>query len=359
MKYVQSATLGVLLLLMGLQAAVAEEKIVIAHRGASGYLPEHTLAAKAAAYFMGVDYIEQDLVMTKDDRLVVLHDRYLDRVTDVMTRYPDRYRMEKGEKRWFAIDFTLAEIKTLQVTEGFQIKDGKKVQGWPGRFPMDTSFFTVPTFAEEVELIQGLNRSTGRNVGIYPECKAPWFHHDEGKDISLTTLQVLRRYGYRKKTDKVYVQCFDPHEVRRIKQELLPALGMDLKVVQLIARTGWHETMEMKKGKRVPYDYNWMFEKGAMEKIAAYADGIGPWKPMIVKEGSLPDRLVFSGMVEEAHGAGLEVHPYTFRQDPGRIPVYARDFEDLLDIFYYKAGVDGVFTDFPDRAVAFLRSKKK
>ena len=354
-KQVLAAVLAVFMLA---GAAVAGDKVVIAHRGASGYLPEHSLEAKSAAYFMGVDYIEQDVVMTKDDRLVVLHDHFLDRVTDVMEKFPQRYRMVDGEKRWFAIDFTLAEIKSLRATEGFKLKDGKKVQGWSERFPIFTSKFEVSTLEEELELIQGLNHSTGKNVGIYPEIKAPWFHRSEGKDISRAVLTVLKAFGYTAKTDRIYLQCFDPNETRRIKKELLPEMGMDLKVVQLMAETSWNETMEMKDGKFVPYNYDWMFEKGGMARIATYADGIGPWKPMVVKPSSTPGNIALTGMVEAAHKAGMEVHPYTFRKDPGRIPSYAKDFDDMLEIFLFTAGVDGVFTDFGDLAVDFLKSRK-
>lgn len=344
------------IMVLGASAAVAgSNKVVIAHRGASGYLPEHTLEAKAAAYFMGVDYIEQDLVMTKDDNLVVLHDHYLDRITDVMEKFPKRFRKINGEKRWFAIDFTLAEIKSLKVTEGFNVKDGKKVQGFSGRFPMFSSSFEVPTFEEELQLIQGLNKSTGKNVGIYPEIKAPWFHRAEGKDISMAALNMLKKYGYTTKQDKVYLQCFDPNETRRISKELFPKLGMQLKLVQLIAETSWNETMENKNGKFVPYNYDWMFKKGGMERIAEYADGIGPWKPMLVKSESTRNKLIITDMVKNAHANGMEVHPYTFRLDNGRIPPYAASFEDMLDIFYYTVDVDGVFTDYPDRAVNFLR----
>lgn len=348
--------LAVTIMMLSATAAFADaDKIVIAHRGACGYLPEHTLEAKAAAYFMGVDYIEQDLVMTKDNQLVVLHDHYLDRITDVMEKFPNRYRMVDGKKRWFAIDFTLPEIKSLKVTEGFKVKDGKKRQGFSARFPLFKSSFEVPTFEEELQLIQGLNKSTGKNVGVYPEIKAPWFHRSEGKDISLAALNMLKKYGYTTKEDKVYVQCFDPNETRRISKELLPKLGMNVKVVQLIAETDWNETMEPKNGKLVPYNYDWMFKKGAMKKIAEYADGIGPWKPMLVKNDSTRNNLIITDMVKEAHDNGMEVHPYTFRLDEGRIPQYAASFEDMLDIFYYTVNVDGVFTDFPDRAVDFLR----
>ena len=122
-------------------AAQAADKVVIAHRGASGYLPEHTLPAKAMAYARGADYLEQDLVMTKDNELVVLHDHYLDRVTDVAERFPDRARKDG---RYYAIDFTLAEIKSLKFTEGFEIENGKKVQGYPAasRWANPTSAYT-------------------------------------------------------------------------------------------------------------------------------------------------------------------------------------------------------------------------
>ncbi|WP_255547815.1 glycerophosphodiester phosphodiesterase [Crassaminicella indica] len=351
MKKIFAVLISLLILCSSVSFAQGD-KIVIAHRGASGYLPEHSMAAKAMAYAMGVDYIEQDVVMTKDNKLVVLHDHYLDRVTNVAKVYPNRKRKDG---RYYAIDFTLDEIKGLKMTEGFHMKDGKEEANFPQRFPIWKSDFKVHTLEEEIEMIQGLNKSTGKNVGIYPEIKAPWFHRHEGKDISVEVLKVLKKYGYTKKDDKVYLQCFDPNELKRIKNELLPKFNMDIKLVQLMAETSWNETMEYKDGKAVPYNYDWMFKKGAMKEIAKYADGVGPWKPMIIKDGSTRDHLIITDLVKEAHEAGMEVHPYTFRLDNGRIPPYAASFEDMLDTFYYKVGVDGVFTDFPDRAVDFLR----
>ena len=337
---------------MGLTSA-ASKKIVIAHRGASGYLPEHSMESKAMAYAMGVDYIEQDLVMTKDDQLVVLHDHFLDRVTNVASVYPQRKR-EDG--RYYVIDFTLSEINALQMTEGFELKEGQASANFPQRFPIWKSSFKVHTFAQEIEMIQGLNKSTGHHVGIYPEIKSPWFHQHEGKDISRATLLMLKKYGYTSKKDAVYLQCFDPNEVRRIKTTLQIELGMNVKLVQLIAATQWQETMVYENGIAKPYNYDWMFVPGAMKKIAQYADGIGPWKPMLVREGSTKDKLIVTHISKEAQKEGLEVHPYTFRSDEGRIPSYADDFEDLLRIFYCKVGVDGVFTDFPDKAVSFIRN---
>ncbi|GBC63690.1 glycerophosphodiester phosphodiesterase [Desulfonema ishimotonii] len=346
-----AATFMIVLYLTGAAMAI-DKKIVIAHRGACGYLPEHSLAAKAMAYGMGADYIEQDLVMTMDNRLVVLHDHYLDRVTNVAEIYPDRKR---DDGRYYVIDFTLDEIRQLEMTEGFTVKDGKTVANFPARFPIWHSAFRVSTFEEEIEMIQGMNKSTGRDVGIYPEIKSPWFHRHEGKDISKAALAVLKKYGYTTKSSKVWLQCFDPNETERIHNELFKEAGITVRLVQLLAETDWNETMVYEKSTATPYSYDWMFEKGAMQKVAQYADGVGPWKPMIVRNESERNKLVITDLVKEAHDAGMEVHPYTFRLDQGRIPQYAASFEDMLDIFYYTVGVDGVFTDFPDRAVDFLR----
>ena len=332
--------------------ANADDKVVIAHRGASGYLPEHTLPAKAMAFAQGADYLEQDLVMTKDDQLVVLHDHYLDRVTDVAERFPDRARKDG---RYYAIDFTLAEIKSLKFSEGFTVENGKKVQTFPGRFPMGKSDFRVHTFEEEIEFIQGLNHSTGKNIGLYPEIKAPWFHHQEGKDIATRVLEVLKKYGYTSKTDKIYLQCFDANELKRIRNELEPKMGMNLKLVQLIAYTKWNETEEQQPdGKWVNYSYDWMLEPGAMEKIAQYADGIGPDYHMLIADSSTIGHIIINGMVKEAHEHQLEVHPFTVRAD--QLPPYAKDVNELYDALYRQADVDGLFTDFPDKAVSYLHS---
>lgn len=342
------------LVLVGTSSVLAQttNKIVIAHRGASGYLPEHTLPAKAMAYAQGADYLEQDLVMTKDDRLVVLHDHYLDRVTDVAKHFPDRARKDG---RYYAIDFTLAEIKSLKFTEGFDIVNGKQVPTYPGRFPMGKSDFQVHTFEEEIEFIQGLNHSTGKNIGIYPEIKAPWFHHQAGKDIATKTLEVLKQYGYIGKQDNVYLQCFDVAELKRIKNELEPKMGMNLNLVQLIAHTDWKETqVKQPDGKWVNYSYDWMFKPGAMKQIAQYADGIGPDYHMLVEKTSTKGNVKLTDMVTEAHSRKLTVHPYTIRSDA--LPDYVSNVNELYDVLYNQAGVDGLFTDFPDKAVQFLNA---
>ncbi|WP_040977125.1 glycerophosphodiester phosphodiesterase [Necropsobacter massiliensis] len=331
-----------------------QNKLIIAHRGASGYLPEHTLESKALAFGQHADYLEQDLAMTKDNHLVVIHDHFLDGLTDVAQKFPHRHRQDG---RYYVMDFTLKEIQSLNMTENFKTENGKQVQVYPNRFPMWKSHFKIHTFEDEIEFIQGLEQSSGRKIGIYPEIKAPWLHHREGKDIALATLNVLKKYGYTHKSDRVYLQTFDFNELKRIKTQLLPQLGMDIKLVQLIAYTDWHESEEKNaQGQWVNYDYDWMFKPGAMAEIANYADGVGPgWYMLIDEKASKSGTIRYTPLVAELAGAGLELHPYTVRKDA--LPPFFNNVNQMYDALF-KAGSTGVFTDFPDTGVQFLKSRK-
>lgn len=335
-----------------LLAADADHKVVVAHRGASGYLPEHTLEAKALAFAQGADYLEQDVVMTSDDQLVVLHDLTLERMTDVATLYPGRARADGS---FYVIDFTLAELRKLHVSEGKRMQDGKEVPSFPGRFPINSGNFSIHTLQEELQLVAGLSQSTGRLAGIYPELKSPWFHHQHNKDIATAVLTVLREYGYDSEDDAVYVQSFDYNELQRVHDEVMPALGIKLKLVQLIAENEWQETFEQDaQGQWVNYRYDWMHTEAGLQKLATIAAGVGPSYTMLVSaEGSgKPSIAPFTGW---AHAVGLQIHPYTFRSDAGQLPAWATSFDELLQFFLFDVGVDGVFTDFPDKAVRFLQ----
>ena len=320
---------------------VYAQKVVVAHRGASGYLPEHTLEAKAMAYAMGADYLEQDVVMTKDDQLLVLHDITLERTTDVASRFANRAR---SDGHYYAIDFTLAELRQLRVNEGVREEVNTRSAVYPERFPVDASSFRLNTLEEEIEFIQGMNKSTGRDVGIYLETKKPEFHRAEGKDLSTAVINVLKRYGYTTKQHKVFVQTFSYEELKILHEEVLPAAGVSLNLVQLIDGEA---------------TYGWMLDAQGMKELARYADGLGPEKSMIIDRDSTPDDIIINDLVELAHANGMQVHPYTFRADEGQVPHFAENFEELLDLYYFDANVDGVFTDFPDKAVNFLRSKAR
>jgi len=267
-------------------------KIVIAHRGASGYLPEHTLASKAMAYAMQPHFLEQDLVLSKDNVPIVIHDIHLETVTDVAIKFPDRKR---ENNRYYVIDFAFAELQQLQVTERFDPKTGKQV--YPNRFPKGKGNFKLHSLQE-----------TGLNIGIYPEIKEPAFHNNEGKDISKVVLKVLSDYGYTTKKDNCILQCFDKKELKRMRTALNSALFL----VQLI------ETKE---------------EANHLKDFAEYADGVGPWYQQID-----------SNFVKEAHALDLKVHAYTFRADDlGEF----ESFDKLLDYGFNTLNLDGIFTDFP------------
>lgn len=348
------ATMSTLAFGVSANSGKENDRVIIAHRGASGYLPEHTLESKTLAFAQGADYLEQDLAMTKDDQIIVIHDHFLDELTNVAKVFPDRKR---ADGRYYVIDFTLDEIKSLEMTENFKVKDGKEVATYPGRFPIWKSHFAIHTLEEELEFIQGLEKSTGKKVGIYPEIKAPWFHHQNGKDIAKATLKVLKKYGYTTKDSPIYFQTFDYNELKRVKEELLPELGMDLKLVQLVAYTDWHETEEKdKNGNWINYSYDWMFEPGAMKEISKYADGIGPaWYMMLDENKSSKGNIVMTNMVKEINDSKMECHPYTIRKDA--LPKFVDNVDELYNTILYQANATGLFTDFPDLGVHFVESK--
>jgi len=274
------------------------------------------------------------VVLSKDGVPVVLHDIHLDAVSDVAKRFTDRRRQDG---RYYAIDFTLAEIKQLKVTERFDPKDGKPV--FENRFPMWESAFEIPTLEEELQLIQGLNRSTGKDAGIYPEIKRPAWHREQGQDISRIVLEVLRRYGYRAKTDRFYLQCFDFEEVKRIRREL----GYRGNLIQLIGTSGSGESST---------DYDRLMTSAGLEEAAKVADGIGPALQHVVT-GTSKASFKVTDLVSRAHKLKLQVHAYTFRADA--LPAYADSLDELFHLFFARAHVDGAFTDYPDQGVAFVR----
>lgn len=302
-------------------------RVIIAHRGASGYVPEHTLEAVAMAHAMKAEFIEQDVVLTRDDVPVVMHDIHLDTVTDVAERHPDRKR---PDGRWYALDFTLAEIKALRVTERLNHKTGKAA--FPARFPVGKAAFQIPTLAEELELIAGLNHSTGRVAGIYPEIKQPAWHRAQGRDISSIVLAVLRKHGYAAKDGRCHLQCFEHAEVLRLRRDL----GWQGSLIQLLGGG--------KKGEDGT-DFEHLRSPAGLKELAAVADGIGPALGSLFKS-STPQAREMTSLVADAHAAGLLVHPYTVRKD--ELPKWAANVPELMALLFDTVRVDAVFSDFPD-----------
>jgi glycerophosphoryl diester phosphodiesterase len=270
--------------------------IVIAHRGASGYRPEHTLASYALGAEMGADYIEPDLVATRDGELVCRHENEISGTTDVAARpeFADRRTRKEIDGKtydgWFTEDFTLAELKTLRARE--RIPDAR-----PRNVAYDD--LEIPAFAEVLELAARLG------VGVYPETKHPAHHRALGLELEPRLVEALRGFD-----GPVFVQSFSADSLRELPRPRVQLVG------------------------RGPID---------VEAIAAYADAIGPAK-----------HLVDASVVEAAHSAGLQVHPYTFRREPQFLLDGDASMEAELERFL-AWGVDGVFTDHPDLAVATAR----
>ena len=314
----------------------AAEPLIIAHRGASAYLPEHTLPAKAVAHAQGADFIEQDVVLSRDGVPVVLHDIHLEATTNVAERFPARAR---DDARFYAIDFSLEELKALRVHE--RRGPGGQVV-FPGRFPAGAGLFEIPTLAEEIALIEGMNRSTGREVGLYIEMKASAFHRREGRDLPRAVLEALAQAGWAERRERVFLQSFEPEALRYLKHEL----NTPLPLIQLIGEV-----------EEPGPDFEYLRSDAGLADIATYADGIGPGLMQLYRGVDERGKPRLTDLAAKARALGLAVHPYTFRAE--QLPPGIASFEALHRVFFRELGVDGIFTDFPDRSRAFRDTLRK
>lgn len=270
--------------------------LVIAHRGASGYLPEHTLAAYAMAYAQGADLIEPDVVATNDGVLVCSHDLTLERTTDVAQRFPGRAR-EDG--RFYVIDFTLAELKTLSKHGGVREGEAPAIG------------FQIATLDEMLALVDRLNRRTGRSVGIIPEMKSPAWHEEQGFDLVRGLHAALSAHGYSTRTDPAIVQCFELNALRRMRVEM----GCDLRLAYLAGDE---------------------ISDATLDEVASFCDAIGPSRKLVEDDAGAS-----LGLVERAHARGLGVYPYTIDNEP-----------DAARRFFGRHHVEGIFINYPDVGVA-------
>jgi glycerophosphoryl diester phosphodiesterase len=326
-----------LLIVLVVPWVAAAKPVVIAHRGASGYLPEHTLEAKVLAHAMGSDYLEQDVVLSKDNQPVVLHDIYLDAISDVRKRFSNRAR---PDGKHYVVDFTLAELRTLSLHERVSIKRG--TARFPDRFAVDLAIFRIHTLAQELGLIQELNRTSGRNIGVYVEIKDPRWHRANGKDLTSVVINELRRFGYEDNPQQAYIQSFDPQPLKRLKFEFKTAIPL----VQLVGENHWWPTSGI--------DFDPMKTAAGLDEITKYASGMGYWMNQLYR--SEADSQPASGQATLARARGLAVHTYTARAD--QLPRGIASFEDLLNLLVGKVRVDGIFTDHPDKVLQFLSTRK-
>ncbi|ATW02644.1 glycerophosphodiester phosphodiesterase [Sphingorhabdus sp. YGSMI21] len=322
-----------------------EPPIVIAHRGASGERPEHTLAAYQLAIEQGADFIEPDLVLTKDGVLVARHENEISGTTDVADRpeFADRKatRLIDGQEYsgWFTEDFTLAELKTLRARERLPDLRAGNMQ-YDGRFE-------IPTFEEVLQLIETHAVESGRRIGVYPETKHPGYFKALGLGHDEPLLKLLTQYGYDDKDDPVFIQSFEVGNLQALAKQT------DVRLVQLVASEGGPPDIAGRT-------YASMVTVAGLQAIAAYADGIGPSKDMVIGRNAIGQLGAPTGLVEAAHKAGLVVHPWTFRRENYFLPtdfksgVDPREPGDLAGEIraYIAAGVDGLFSDNPAQAVS-------
>jgi glycerophosphoryl diester phosphodiesterase len=324
--------------------------LVIAHRGASGYRPEHTLAAYLLAIEMGADFIEPDLVATRDGQLIVRHEPLLDATTDVSSKaeFADRKTTReldgKAVTGFFASDFSLAEIKQLRA-----------VQPNPARSRQYDGELEIPTFDEVLALVVRESATRGRSIGVYPETKHPAFHLALGLPLEDRLLQSLQRFGLDRADARVFIQSFESANLQYLRTrtriplvQLLDddALGFDAAGVSIVEVriAGFGDP----RGRQPPR---------SLTDIAGYAAGIGPWKRQILRE-TAAGQLVPTRLIDQAHAAGLRVHTYTFRNEPATLAAqYANDpLPEYRQI--YDMGIDGVFSDFPDTARQALEAMR-
>ncbi len=343
--------------------------IVIGHRGASGERPEHTLASYQLAIDRGADFIEPDLVVTKDGILIARHEPDITGTTDVSKR--PEFASRKTTKMldgtavtgWFAEDFTLAEIKTLRATERLAFRD----QSFNGTFE-------IPTLDEIIALVKQTEKATGKKIGIYPETKHPTYFADQGFNTSQLLVDALVKNQF---TDpsRIYIQSFEVGNLKALNSTIMPKAGIDIPLIQLLDADDVRNDGSLIEIQ--PYDfiksgatgtYGDLRTAAGLKEIATYADGIGPWKRMIVSVKTVdanndgkPDDLNNDGvindadkvttaptsLIQDAHAAGLLVHPYTFRNEPRYLASDYKGNPELELRQFINLGIDGFFDDFP------------
>ncbi|MEU6645945.1 glycerophosphodiester phosphodiesterase [Saccharomonospora sp. NPDC046836] len=327
--------------------------VIVAHRGASGYRPEHTLASYELAARMGADFIEPDLVITSDGVLVARHEPEIGGTTDVSTRpeFADRKttKLLDGVEvtGWFAEDFTLAELKTLRAKERIpQLRPSNTI--YDGRFE-------VPTLQEVIDLAKRLSKELGRQIGIYPETKHPTYFREQGLPLEPELVRTLTRNGLNRPNAKVYIQSFEVGNLKALSKQVRVPL------VQLVDGSGKPYDFTVSGD---PRTYSDLLTPKGLREIASYAKGLGPQKDRIIPRDANGYLTQPTTLVADAHRVGLTVHPWTFRAENNFLPADFRSSADPAqwgDIFaeyeaFLATGIDGLFADHPDIAIEAVKA---
>jgi glycerophosphoryl diester phosphodiesterase len=328
--------------------------LVIGHRGSSGYLPEHTLQGYRLAIKLGADYIEPDLVATRDGVLIARHEPNITATTDVAARPEFASRRTTkvvdrvSETGWFASDFTLAEIKTLRAK---QTRAGRPTE-FDGKF-------AIPTLQEVIDLAKRESQRRGRRVGIYPETKHPTFHQRLGLPLEGRLVNVLRRNGLNSRNSPVFIQSFEQANLKQLNT-MTP-----VRLVQLVDANDTDANGDPTYAAPFDRPYDWTVSgnptltsrtfgyfatDAGLAEVKTYADGIGPWKVYIVGTDPAGNIKKTTDLIARAHAHGLLIHTWTFRDDALPRAYTGGPIEEFL--MFYRLGIDGVFSDFPGTAWA-------
>lgn len=305
--------------------------LVIAHRGASGTLPEHTLEAYDLAISQGADYIEPDVVSTRDGILVARHENEIGGTTDVATKFPERRRSAVVDAQrlegWFIEDFTLTELRTLRARERVATRSHAN----DGRF-------MVPTLDDVLTLLRRREREVGRTIGVYPETKHPTYFRGIGLPLEDRLLETLARHGFRSASDAVFIQSFETGNLRALRQRTT------IRLIQLIGEGEWPPDIAAAGNRGDPADY---LRPASLREIATYAFGIGVGKGLVLPVLPGGSFGTPTSLVADAHGAGLAIHVWTLRSDAPFLPVGYNGDAVAEWRRFMALGVDGIFGDFP------------
>jgi len=303
---------------------------------------ENSLPAVALAVAMNADSIKIDTVLTADNEVIVMSSPRIQKATNVGEIFPDRMR---DDGQFYALDFILEEIRQLTLRDP------------AGRFPKDLQpRLTIPTLEEVLSLIEALNRSLEKRISIAVEIKQPWLHRKEAKDISSPVLRILQKYGYSGQDDRLLLMSYDAMELRRIKKQLLPEMGMDIKLLQLIESNEGQENMVEEWGEWNSYNYDWMFSKSGLRSLTGSVAAIGLPKYMLADSQG---KLLLDDFVKNAQQLGTMVFTFPIgKNDATRVP-FTRSFDEELEFFYFTVGVDGVITDFCKDALDYLKKREE
>ena len=287
---------------------------------------------------MGADYLELDIVLTRDGVAIVFHDLYLDAMTNVATLFPERSR---DDGKYYVADFSFAEVSQLSLNERINPSTGEARR--PGRFPSTFGLFRIPSFEQVLQLVRGLNHSGTRSMGVYVELKSPGWHIKHQLDITTTVIGLLHEYGYQNVEDRAFIQSFDAKTLQQIHREQLT----ELRLIQLIGENRWWPDSTT--------DYDYLKTPAGLREVASYAVGIGPWYGQIIVGRDQSGKPRYSQLVANAHAAGLLVHSYTVRADA--LPGGVTELNQLLRELVVEQKVDGLFTDHPDLLRVYVDAK--